>query len=65
MEQVIKEIRDTGVEVIIANGAISDIAQHYCNKYKILTLKISSKFELRRLCRTLGATAIARLVGLM
>uniref|UniRef100_A0A0G4FZU3 CCT-theta n=1 Tax=Chromera velia CCMP2878 TaxID=1169474 RepID=A0A0G4FZU3_9ALVE len=61
MEEVIKEIKDTGVEVIVSHGNIAEIAQHFCNKYKILTIKIQSKFELRRICRTLGATALVRL----
>eukprot|EP00919_Chromeraceae_sp_WS-2016_P071431 GHVR01169174.1.p1 GENE.GHVR01169174.1~~GHVR01169174.1.p1 ORF type:complete len:570 (+),score=157.65 GHVR01169174.1:48-1712(+) len=61
MERAIKEIVDAGVQVIVAHGTISDIAQHYCNRYKVLTVKTSSKFELRRICRTLGATALVRL----
>lgn len=61
MEELIKSIRDAGVEAIIVNGTISDTAQHYCNKYEIFTLKITSKFETRRLCRTFGATALVRL----
>lgn len=61
MEENIKAIADSGVEAIIVGGVISDLAQHYCNKYNILTLKCKSKFELRRLCRTLGAVALIRL----
>lgn len=62
MEAVIKGIADAGVEAIIVGGVISDMAQHFCNKYHILTLKCQSKFELRRLCKTLGAVAMIRLV---
>merc|ERR550537_1044808 len=60
MDEFIKGIRDAGVEVVISGGAISEIAGHYLNKYKIMTLKIQSKFELRRVCRTVGATSIIR-----
>merc|ERR1719230_1116051 len=60
MEEFIKGIRDAGVDVVISGGAISEIAGHYLNKYKILCVKITSKFELRRVCRTVGATSIIR-----
>jgi len=60
MDEFIKGIRDVGVEVVVSGGAISEIAGHYLNKYKIMVLKISSKFELRRICRTVGAVSIIR-----
>jgi len=60
MDEFISACKDAGVEVMIAGGAISDIALHFMNKYKIMALKISSKFELKRICRTVGATAIIR-----
>merc|ERR1719335_683888 len=60
MDEFIKGIRDAGVEVVISGGAISEIAGHFLNKYKILAVKITSKFELRRVCRTVGATSIIR-----
>jgi T-complex protein 1 subunit theta len=34
---------------------------HFFEKYKIMVVKIQSKFEMKRLCKVLGATAIARL----
>lgn len=60
MDEFISSIKDAGVEVVISGGTISEIALHYLNKYKILVLKITSKFELRRVCRTVGATSIIR-----
>jgi len=60
MDEFIKSIKDAGVEVVISGGAISEIAGHFLNKYRILVLKITSKFELRRVCRTVGATSIIR-----
>ncbi|KAH0478473.1 MAG: hypothetical protein KVP17_000538 [Porospora cf. gigantea B] len=55
IEAVVKAIKDAGVEVIIVGGNISDTAQHYVNKYDMLTIRTPSKFELNRLCRTVGA----------
>jgi T-complex protein 1 subunit theta len=60
MEEFIKGIKDVGVDVVVSGGAISEIAVHYLNKYRIFVLKITSKFELKRLCRTVGATSIIR-----
>ncbi|EDO07548.1 putative HSP60 fold T-complex protein 1 theta subunit [Babesia bovis T2Bo] len=60
MERVIRSIKDRGVGCVIANGAVSDLALHYCNAMGIMVVKITSKFELRRLCRSLGATAVVK-----
>jgi len=60
MDEFIKSIRDAGVEVVVSGGSISEIAGHYLNKYKIMAVKTHSKFELQRICRTVGATAIIR-----
>uniref|UniRef100_A0A453MP67 T-complex protein 1 subunit theta n=1 Tax=Aegilops tauschii subsp. strangulata TaxID=200361 RepID=A0A453MP67_AEGTS len=37
------------------------MALHFCERYKLMVLKVSSKFELRRLCRTTGAVALLKL----
>merc|ERR1719316_565893 len=60
MEEFIKSIKDAGVEFVVAGSTVTEIAVHYLNKYGIMTLKCPSKFELKRVCRTLGATAIIR-----
>jgi len=61
MEDAIAAIAATGANVVIASGAISEIAMHYLEKYRLMVLKIISKFELRRVCRAVGATALSRL----
>ena len=45
-EKAIKAIADAGVTVIIAGGMVSDIVMHYIEKYKIMMVRIMSKFEL-------------------
>jgi len=60
-EKVIKAIADTGVNLIVVGGTISDICLHYCEKYSLMVVRVMSKFELRRICRCLSATALARL----
>ncbi len=61
LETVIKEMHDSGMRVVVAGSSVGELALHYLNRYNILIVKILSKFELRRLCRVVGATPLARL----
>jgi T-complex protein 1 subunit theta len=36
---------------------------HYIEKYKMMVVRIMSKFELKRICKAIGATALASLVA--
>ncbi len=47
--------------VIVVGGTIADICMHYCEKYQLMIIKVLSKFELKRLCKAVGATALTRL----
>jgi len=60
-KQYFKEIADSGVKLIIAGSGIGDLALHYLNRMGIAVIKVLSKFDLRRLCRVVGATPLARL----
>ena len=61
IDQAIKELHDSGVRVVVAGNSVGELPMHYLNRYGILVIKIMSKFELRRLCRVVGATPLARL----
>lgn len=61
MEETIESIAATGVKAVIANGSISEMALHFLDKFEIMVIKIQSKFDLRRVCGALGATAVIRL----
>jgi len=61
MDEKIKAIADSGVNVVISGGSISEMALHFIEKYNMMVLKIVSKFELRRLCRAVNATAVIKL----
>jgi len=60
MEAIVKEIADSGVNVCVFGSGISEIALHFLERYKIMVSKVTSKFELRRLCQATGATAMVR-----
>ncbi|KAK7108098.1 T-complex protein 1 subunit theta-like [Littorina saxatilis] len=61
MEQQIKGITDAGVKVIVTGGKVGDLAQHYCNKYKIMVIRLLSKWDVRRLCKSIGATPLPKI----
>ncbi|KAG9452059.1 hypothetical protein H6P81_004963 [Aristolochia fimbriata] len=61
VEELIKAVADSGAKVIVSGGAVGEMALHFCERYKIMVLKISSKFELRRFCRTTGSVALLKL----
>lgn len=61
LEASIKELHDVGLRVVIAGSTVGELAMHYLNRYGILVIKVLSKFELRRVCRVVGATPLARL----
>ncbi|GAA5837429.1 hypothetical protein JCM9279_005685 [Rhodotorula babjevae] len=61
MEKIFQELADSGLNVVVAGSSVGELAQHYLNRHNILVVKVLSKFDLRRLCRVVGATPLARL----
>lgn len=60
-ERIVKSIVDTGVNVVVVGGSISEMCLHYLNKYGIYVLKVQSKFELARLAKTINGQLIPKL----
>ncbi|KAF1525038.1 T-complex protein 1 subunit theta, partial [Eudyptula albosignata] len=61
MDLQVKAIADSGANVIVTGGKVADMALHYANKYNLMLVRLNSKWDLRRLCKTVGATALPRL----
>ncbi|KAI8562110.1 hypothetical protein RHMOL_Rhmol03G0009200 [Rhododendron molle] len=61
VEELIKAVAESGAKVVVSGGAVGEMALHFCERYKLMVLRISSKFELQRFCRTTGAVAILKL----
>lgn len=61
VEKIFQDLADAGVKVVVTGNGIGELALHYLNRYNIMAVKVLSKFDLRRLCRVIGATALARL----
>ncbi|CAO3663759.1 unnamed protein product [Umbelopsis ramanniana] len=60
VEKIFQELADAGVKVVVTGNGVGELALHYLNRFNILVVKVLSKFDLRRLCRVVGATALAR-----
>ncbi|RWS31584.1 T-complex protein subunit theta-like protein [Leptotrombidium deliense] len=63
LEEQIKAVADAGAKVIVSGGKFGDMALHYCNKYGLMAVRVQSKFDVRRVCRTVGATALPKMVA--
>jgi len=63
LENQIKAIADTGAGVVVAGGKIGDMALHYINKYNMMAVRLMSKWDVRRLARATGATALPRMTA--
>jgi len=63
LENQIKAIADAGVGVIVSGGKIGDMAMHYINKYGMMAVRLMSKWDIRRLARATGATALPRMTA--
>jgi T-complex protein 1 subunit theta len=61
MEKLIQGIKNTGVNVVVCGGSVSDIALHYFERYEMMVFRILSKFELRRVAKAVGAIPLVRL----
>jgi len=60
-ENFVKGLAEAGVQVVVGSGSMSELAQHYFEKYHIMAIKIMSKWELKRIARAVGATPIVKL----
>jgi len=63
LENQIKAIADSGAEVVVSGGKIGEMALHYINKYNMMAVRLTSKWDIRRLARATGATALPRMTA--
>eukprot|EP00898_Chlorokybus_atmophyticus_P006650 jgi/Chlat1/6987/Chrsp56S06683 len=60
LEAIVKSIADAGATVVVSGAGIGEMALHFLERYNMLALKITSKFELRRFCKAVNATALVK-----
>jgi T-complex protein 1 subunit theta len=62
LEKQIKCIVDSGCKLIVCGGKVGDMALHFLNKYGIMVVRVLSKFDLRRISKTVNGTVLAKVV---
>lgn len=60
-EKFIKSMAEAGINCVVCQGSMSELAVHYLQKYGMMGMKIMSKFELKRIARAVGATPVVKL----
>jgi T-complex protein 1 subunit theta len=60
--KIVKGLSEGGFNVMVTGGKIGELALHFLDKYKIMAVRLLSKFDLRRVCRTVNATALPKMV---
>lgn len=60
-EKLIQSIKEKNIDFIVVGGTISELVLHYLQKYNIACLKVTSKFEFKRICKAVMATPLTRL----
>lgn len=61
IETQIKALSDVGINVIVSGGKVGEMALHFLNKYKIMAVRLQSKFDLRRVAKTIDAVVLPKL----
>lgn len=61
LESQVVAIASAGATVVVAGGKVADLALHYANKHGLMLVRLNSKWDLRRLSKTVGATVLPRL----
>jgi len=61
LEQQIKAFADAGIKVVVSGGKFGDMALHFCNKYNLMAVRLQSKFDVRRVAKSVGATVVPRI----
>lgn len=62
---MIESLSQQGVNVVVTGSGINELMLHYLNKAGMVVVKVLSKFELRRLCKVTGATALPKMVEIL
>lgn len=60
-EKFVQKLVNANINVVVSGGSVADIVLHFMDKYKIMVVKILSKFDLRRVARAIRATILSKL----
>jgi T-complex protein 1 subunit theta len=61
VENQVKSLHEAGINVVVSGGKFGDLYSHFLNKYNIMAVRLTSKFDIRRLSKLIGATALPKI----
>jgi len=61
LRNAVKSIKDSGAQVVVCGGKISDLGLDYANQFGLMVVRLTSKWDMRRLAKSIGATVLPRL----
>ena len=62
LEKQIKSIVDAGCKLVVCGGKVGEMALHFLNKYELMVVRVLSKFDLRRIAKTVNGTVLAKVM---
>jgi T-complex protein 1 subunit theta len=62
VQKQVDTLKEAGVNCVVSGGKFGDLYLHFLNAAGIMAVRIMSKFDLRRVCRTVNATALTRIM---
>ena len=60
IEGQIKALADAGINVVVSGGKVGEMALHFLNKHNIMAVRLMSKFDLRRVAKTIDAVVLPK-----
>jgi len=63
LENAIKAVKASGAQVLVCGGKISDLGLDYANQCGLMAIRLTSKWDMRRLAKSIGATVLPRLAA--
>lgn len=63
MNEIVKSIAEKGVNVVVCQSKITELAMHYLEQYKIMALQLPSNWDIKRLCRAVKAIPLLRIAA--
>ena len=61
LKNSIEAIQKSGAQVLVCGGKISDLGLDYANQNGLMVVRLTSKWDMRRLAKSIGATVLPRL----
>lgn len=61
MDEIVSALAAKGINVVVCQSKITELAMHYLEKHKIMALQLPSNWDIKRLCRCVKALPLLRI----